>query len=815
MENQTKLSNEEKKLWVTGFTDFAETHKFKWMPINVKTYTDESGKIKKELTPIRCLGNRRPNMKDFERLSDAQLKEKQDLFFEYPEQFNSVAKDTSSVVEVDVDTPESNSWLKRRKKTIYYKSMTKEYGLHIMMTLKSPVTGKRRGFLECYDTIEKKPGIELLNGQWSFIKMGTTMENADKGIMKYNLKEDHLHGGTTSTVPSKVTMSPKKKKKKKTQSKMKAEELTRFKEYVNLFHENTLSGFQSFLDFTCICCNLGVPMDYWDEVCKRGKNYNKEQNRDKWNEIQVSQANREHCKGWRLIYEWARDANPTAKYALDDKYADAVGFDVLKFAYTQDTDMLTTIQSKKMEIEDLEDMEDEMNKAKYKKKMKALKADLNSLQLEKLAKDYERKKEYWERYVVKIENPVLYVEKKHGEFVVRTSMSMREVYFNARVQVQEGKKIKDKCFFNEWTKDPKMRSYHRMDFCPPPLPVPSHVYNLWEGFVAESFDPEDVEDYPYIKESMKALSNYEPKVVEYLYNYLAHLVQNPGELPRTAIAMQSDQGVGKNLFFENFTFRMLGKKYLLVTTSIDDIVGTFPQTSGKLIVCLDEASAGDTFSNNNKIKGHITTEYEHVQRKGVDAVRMLNCNRMFLFTNENNTFKVEEGDRRFMATRCSAKYKGSTEFFVAVLDEWKNVACVNQFYQDLKNRDISNFDPERDRPTTEFYQELKSVSISNEVRFLDHFIQYGFDEFIEDKKKKEAEDDDWKKATYLYKQYKMHCAEMNWSQPRSDKMFFMALHRELRRGTKTEYKRRGAKGTYLIDRDDIQTWLKKDFKDCL
>ena len=51
MENQTKLSNEEKKLWVTGFTDFAETHKFKWMPINVKTYTDESGKIKKELTP--------------------------------------------------------------------------------------------------------------------------------------------------------------------------------------------------------------------------------------------------------------------------------------------------------------------------------------------------------------------------------------------------------------------------------------------------------------------------------------------------------------------------------------------------------------------------------------------------------------------------------------------------------------------------------------------------------------------------------------------------------------------------------------------
>ena len=114
MGKQTKLSNEEKEVWVTGFSDFAETHSFKWMPINVKMYKDENGKIKKELTSIECLGNRKPNMKDFERLTDAQLREKQDLFWEYPEQFNSVAKDTSSVVEVDIDTPEKNSWLKRK-----------------------------------------------------------------------------------------------------------------------------------------------------------------------------------------------------------------------------------------------------------------------------------------------------------------------------------------------------------------------------------------------------------------------------------------------------------------------------------------------------------------------------------------------------------------------------------------------------------------------------------------------------------------------------------------------------------------------------
>ena len=315
---------------------------------------------------------------------------------------------------------------------------------------------------------------------------------------------------------------------------------------------------------------------------------------------------------------------------------------------------------------------------------------------------------------MKIENPVLHVEKKYGEFIVRQTKDMREVYFNARIKVQEGKGVKDKCFFNEWIKDSKMRSYHRIDFCPPPLQVPSHVYNTWEGFLAETFDPDDVEDYPYIKEQIKVLSNYEPAVEEYLYNYLAHLVQKPGELPRTAMFMQSAPGVGKNLFFENVCNKMLGKQYLLVTTSIDDIVGTFPLTSGKLVVCLDEASAGDTFSKNNKVKGHITTEYEYIQRKGVDGVRTLNCNRMLFFTNENNSLKVEQGDRRFMATMCSAKYKGNSGFFVNELNEFKNVASVNQFYQNLKSRDIANFNPEMDLPTTELYRELKSVSISNE-----------------------------------------------------------------------------------------------------
>ena len=432
--------------------------------------------------------------------------------------------------------------------------------------------------------------------------------------------------------------------------------------------------------------------------------------------------------------------------------------------------------------------------------MKKLKNELKNLYLEKAKLDYEKKKEYWERYIVKIENPVLFVEKKYGEFIIRPSKTMKEVYFNARIQIKD----KDLCFFSEWIKDPKMRSYHRVDFCPPPLQVPSHVYNTWEGFVAENFDPDDVKDYPYIKELIKALSNYEPEVENYIYNYLAHLVQKPGELPRTAIFMQSAPGVGKNLFFENFCNKMLGNQYLLVTTNIDDIIGTFPLTKGKLVVCLDEANAGDTFSKNNKVKGHITQEYEFIQKKGIDGVKTLNCNRMFGFTNENNSFKVEEGDRRIFATRCSSKYKGNSSFFINVLNEFKNIDCVNQFYQDLKNRDISGFNAEIDRPTTELYKELKSISISNEVRFL---YEYAVEFSGEDESR-------WIQANHLYNHYKTFCTENHFT-PRNSKTFYSALLRELKRGKKHKYKTRDSKAIkYLIDTPDIKAWI-KEFVDYL
>ena len=83
--------------------------------------------------------------------------------------------------------------------------------------------------------------------------------------------------------------------------------------------------------------------------------------------------------------------------------------------------------------------------------------------------------------------------------------------------------------------------------------------------------------------------------LEYTLNYLSHLIQKPGELPLVALAFKSNQGVGKNMFFEKLVEMIAGDEYGLSTTQLDHVVGRFSMIHQKLLIILDEASGKATF----------------------------------------------------------------------------------------------------------------------------------------------------------------------------------------------------------------------------
>jgi hypothetical protein len=83
--------------------------------------------------------------------------------------------------------------------------------------------------------------------------------------------------------------------------------------------------------------------------------------------------------------------------------------------------------------------------------------------------------------------------------------------------------------------------------------------NTFNGLRAERLHGDG--DFSRILHHIDILTGHEG--TDYLLNYLAHMVQRPGELPRVALVFQSEQGVGKNVFFENFANKVLGNEYML------------------------------------------------------------------------------------------------------------------------------------------------------------------------------------------------------------------------------------------------------------
>jgi P4 family phage/plasmid primase-like protien len=165
----------------TSLATFCDKHNILWFPISL-TITDDKTKI---LNPIHHpLYNGRPKMTDFKELDISIIKQRQSLLNDpsLNKILNTIAIDTNKVYHIDIDTPDYDSGFDEISLvTPYFKSMTKEYGKHILI--------KATDFQPESNRMQfKNKGVELLAGQWSYAPL--QIFNADKDILELqNIKE--------------------------------------------------------------------------------------------------------------------------------------------------------------------------------------------------------------------------------------------------------------------------------------------------------------------------------------------------------------------------------------------------------------------------------------------------------------------------------------------------------------------------------------------------------------------------------------------------------------------------------------------------
>ena len=354
--------------------------------------------------------------------------------------------------------------------------------------------------------------------------------------------------------------------------------------------------------------------------------------------------------------------------------------------------------------------------------------------IDSVLRSYDSVKKDFEIEFFKLKHPVRVVQVTPEETYYMRLAEVREneglLTYDEVVEEKGVKKVAEKRFFEKWWNDKNRRTFDKVDFLPSPLSCPVNVYNLFKGFRAESLPQVDepVSLEPMF-ELMRRLTNETDKPpksqigFEYLLDWLAHIIQIPGHLPRTAILIQSPQGAGKNVFSSFIGEQILGDSLYLSSAKIDTFFDKFANgLSEKLLCNFNEVALALTKSKQDEIKEAITEKKVALEKKGVDRIFVRNCARHLWFSNRIMPIVIEDTDRRWVAFQADKEIPNA-DYFTTLMGWAEDDKNVRAFFDFLKARDISSWNAFRDRPRTDYYTELQQMSLSTIDQWLIHMVE--------------------------------------------------------------------------------------------
>jgi len=411
---------------------------------------------------------------------------------------------------------------------------------------------------------------------------------------------------------------------------------------------------------------------------------------------------------------------------------------------------------------------------------------------------YEKVKETFERECFKI--------KYNGEYGIFRGSKL-EIYNRARFTEvfcelmyykpdKKGGSIKSS-FIKDWYLDENKRFYDYVDFLPPPQICNENIFNLWNGVPAEKSKVAYTTECDDILHLISVLCNDHEESIEYVLNWLADIIQNPGKKCGTAIVFKSiKEGCGKGTLLEIFR-KILGEYVGETSNPQQDIFGSHGNVHvGKLLVALDEVGNSDTCKLLGRLKNIITSNKCIYNEKGVKQLEVNNNCRFIFTTNKSIPVSLNANDRRFCLIESSNKYCKNYEFWTNYYTNVvNNPSKINGFYHFLKERNIAGVNW-MEFPKTELRTDVIQATL--------HPMVYWFDTFIQ------GMENDIKRvtATELYASYKLYCTGNDILFKMNVKSFGLAFKDNIDLTECDIIRGRGSAGVhYKIDRIKVFSWL--------
>jgi len=251
-------------------------------------------------------------------------------------------------------------------------------------------------------------------------------------------------------------------------------------------------------------------------------------------------------------------------------------------------------------------------------------------------------------------------------------------------------KVRPVTWAKAWHSHRDRRSYDGVEFWPNPdgaKGTPNYL-NFWRGF---DVAPSPLGTYATFRDHLlNQVCDGDPKLFNYVFGWMAHIVQKPRERLGTALVLRGKKGTGKSKLGE-----VLGSLFSAHYFQVDDaryITGNFNAHMGScLLLQADEAVWAGAKEAEGRLKGLITSERQMIESKGVDPIRLENFVRVIMTSNEGWVVPASADERRFVVLDVNPRCAQNRAYF-AELDEELNNGGRERLLHDLMTFDLKQVD---------------------------------------------------------------------------------------------------------------------------
>jgi len=224
-----------------------------------------------------------------------------------------------------------------------------------------------------------------------------------------------------------------------------------------------------------------------------------------------------------------------------------------------------------------------------------------------------------------------------------------------------------------WLNSPKRQQYRGICFAPEGLKEDDGSgetapwYNLWKGF---AYQPDkDAGKFNIWLDHLKMnVAQGNSEHYEWLLDWFAHMFQKPTERIGTSLVFRGEQGTGKTIVGKTVG-KLLGLHYMLID-SPHYLTGNFnAHMKAVILLQADEGFWAGNKEAEGRLKGLITSDYQMIEAKNVDAVAMRNLIRLMISSNNDWVVPAGMGERRFAVFDMGEGVMQNREYFAEMEEQ--------------------------------------------------------------------------------------------------------------------------------------------------